>query len=319
MSSLQEAALIAVRDCMGAKPGESLLVIVDEGTRAVGEVLFDAGRSLGLESMIVEMLPRTRNGEEPPKAIAEIMKHVDILMAPTSKSLSHTVAREEACRQGVRCATLPGITEECMARCLAADYARIAARSQKYADILTRASTVRITNAEGTDITLNLQGREAGADTGILHNHGDFGNLPAGEAYIAPLEGTANGVFVCDGSMVGPKYVGSKITIRVKDGYAVEIEGGDAAEALRSVIDPLGKPARNVAELGIGTNDKAVLTGSVLEDEKVMGTIHIALGDNSHMGGVVCVPSHLDGIVLAPTVVVDGVTIMESGQFTDEV
>ena len=118
---------------------------------------------------------------------------------------------------------------------------------------------------------------------------------------------------------LGPRTVGSKITIRVKDGYAVEIEGGDAAEALRSVIDPLGKPARNVAELGIGTNDKAVLTGSVLEDEKVMGTIHIALGDNSHMGGVVCVPSHLDGIVLAPTVVVDGVTIMESGQFTDEV
>ena len=274
-------------------------------------------RSAGLEAMLVEMLPRTRNGEEPPRGIAEIMKHVDIVLAPTSKSLSHTVAREEASRAGVRCATLPGITDDCMARCLAADYAAVAARSRKYADILTRGSNVRITNADGTDLLLVIEGRRGEPDTGILHERGAFGNLPAGEAYIAPLEGKASGVFVADGAMAGREYVGDKICIEVEGGYAVAIEGGEAAKALETIIAPLGMAARNIAELGIGTNEMAVLTGSVLEDEKVMGTIHIAIGDNSHMGGVVSVPSHLDGIVLAPTVVVDGVTIMESGKFTD--
>jgi leucyl aminopeptidase (aminopeptidase T) len=317
MPSLQDAAIIAVRDCMGAKAGESMLVIMDEGTHRIGRALFEAGRLLGLEAMVVEMLPRTRNGEEPPRGIAEIMKHVDIVLAPTSKSLSHTVAREEASKAGVRCATLPGISEECMARCLAADYHAVAARSRKYADILTRGSSVRITNADGTDLTLVLDGRSGEPDTGILREPGAFGNLPAGEAYIAPVEGKANGVFVADGAMAGQEYVGEKVRIRVENGYAVDISGGKAAEVLESIIAPLGLAARNIAELGIGTNERAVLTGSVLEDEKVMGTIHIAIGDNSHMGGIVSVPSHLDGIVLAPTVVIDGVTIMESGKFTD--
>jgi leucyl aminopeptidase (aminopeptidase T) len=161
---------------------------------------------------------------------------------------------------------------------------------------------------------MSLAGRTGNADTGVYHNPGDFGNLPAGEAYIAPLEGTANGVFVVDGAMAGAGHLGERIKINVRDGYATDIEGGAAAAALQQMIDPLGRLARNIAELGIGTNEKARITGTVLEDEKVMGTIHIALGDNSHMGGTVAVPSHLDGIVLAPTVVVDGVTIMESGK-----
>jgi len=201
-----------------------------------------------------------------------------------------------------------------MARTLGADYAAVGARSRKYADVLTRGATVRITNGEGTDITMSLAGRTGNPDTGVYRNPGDFGNLPAGEAYIAPLEGTANGVFVVDGAMAGAGYLGERIKIHVRDGYATDIEGGAAAIALREMIDPLGRPARNIAELGIGTNERAMITGTVLEDEKVMGTIHIALGDNSHMGGTVAVPSHLDGIVLAPTVVVDGVTIMESGK-----
>jgi len=201
-----------------------------------------------------------------------------------------------------------------MARTLGADYAAVGARSRKYADVLTRGATVRITNGEGTDITMSLAGRAGNPDTGVYHSPGDFGNLPAGEAYIAPLEGTANGIFVVDGAMAGAGYLGERIKIHVRDGYAAEIEGSAAAAALQEMVSPLGLPARNIAELGIGTNEKAMITGTVLEDEKVMGTIHIALGDNSHMGGIVAVPSHLDGIVLAPTVVVDGVTIMDSGK-----
>jgi len=314
MSGLREAALVAVRDLMGATPGETLLVVMDDGTRSVGYALYQAAAELGCEAMAIEMIERRSHGEEPPAPVAQVMKHVDIVLAPTSKSISHTSARAEACAAGARCATLPGITEDCMARALGADYEAVGVRSRKYADVLTRGATVRITNTEGTDITMSLAGRTGNADTGVYHNPGDFGNLPAGEAYIAPLEGTANGVFVVDGAMAGAGHLGERIKINVRDGYATDIEGGAAAAVLQQMIDPLGRLARNIAELGIGTNEKARITGTVLEDEKVMGTIHIALGDNSHMGGTVAVPSHLDGIVLAPTVVVDGVTIMESGK-----
>ena len=77
----------------------------------------------------------------------------------------------------------------------------------------------------------------------------------------------------------------------------------------------MGRNARNVAELGVGTNKQATLTGNVLEDEKVFGTVHIAFGDNSSMGGKVSVESHLDGILLKPTLIIDGDTIIKDGEF----
>ncbi|MEA4883788.1 MAG: aminopeptidase [Clostridia bacterium] len=314
MSDLSRAAAVAVRDCMGARPGETVLIITDEGARTVGTALFDAAKSMGCEAMVIEMIPRTRNGEEPPAPIGELMKHVDVVLAPTSKSISHTAAREAACAAGARVATLPGITEDCMARTLAADYRVVGDIAARVAEVLTRASVVHITNENGTDITMSLEGRTAGPDGGMYHEPGDFGNLPAGEAYIAPVEGSAQGVFVVDGAMAGPQHTGERITIYVVDGYATRIHGGSAAESIEAMIAGLGMPARNIAELGVGTNGCARITGCVLEDEKVLGTIHIAIGDNSHFGGKVAVPSHLDGIVAAPTVTVDGVVIMESGR-----
>jgi leucyl aminopeptidase (aminopeptidase T) len=104
------------------------------------------------------------------------------------------------------------------------------------------------------------------------------------------------------------------IKIRVKNGYAVEISGGAGAAALRGKLEPLGAKAFNIAEFGIGTNDAARIIGSILEDEKVMGTIHIALGNNMSMGGTVDVPVHLDGIVKSPTVELDGALIMDRGK-----
>ncbi|MCR4426018.1 MAG: aminopeptidase, partial [Firmicutes bacterium] len=133
-------------------------------------------------------------------------------------------------------------------------------------------------------------------------------------AYIAPVEGTANGVIVVDGAMAGIGITENPITLEVRDGLVTRILGGPAARQLEDLIAPLGAPARNIAELGIGTNDRARLTGRVLEDEKVMGTIHLAIGDNSHFGGKVAVPSHLDGIILSPTLVIDGKSVMVNGE-----
>ncbi|MDI7246685.1 MAG: aminopeptidase [Bacillota bacterium] len=298
---------------MGVAPGESVLVVTDEKLREIGYALWDQARSLGAEAMLVEMMPRARNGEEPPAPIAAIMKAVDVVLAPTSKSLSHTAARREACAAGARIATLPGITPESMVRTLSADYSRIAGVSRRVAGILTSGRTARVTSPSGTDITMSIEGREGHPDTGIYRLPGDFGNLPAGEAYIAPVEGSASGVIVVDGAMAGPGVLEDHITMRVEDGYVTEISGGRAARSLEDAIAHLGKPARNIAELGVGTNDRAVITGKVLEDEKVLGTVHIAIGNNVSFGGTVDVPSHLDGIILKPTLVVDGVTVIENG------
>jgi leucyl aminopeptidase (aminopeptidase T) len=159
-----------------------------------------------------------------------------------------------------------------------------------------------------------IAGRQAHASSGLFRKKGQWGNLPTGEAYLAPLEGRSEGVVVVDGSMAGVGLISQPLRIVVEGGYATEITGGPEAAVLVSLLEPHGRDARTVAEFGIGTNDKATLTGIILEDEKVMGTIHVAFGDNKSMGGTVRVASHLDGLVKNPTVWFDDTKVMEEGR-----
>lgn len=310
---LQSAALIAVRDCMGVRPGERVLVVTDAPLRTIGYACHQAACDLGNEVLLVDMLPRRSNGEEPPPEVAWLMTQVDVVLCPTSKSLTHTDARRAASAAGRRVATLPGVTEAVMVRCMNADYQAIAERTARICDLMRRTSTIRVTAPAGTDITMPVGGREAHASSGLFREKGQWGNLPTGESYLAPLEGLSQGVVVVDGSMAGVGMVDRPIRIIVTDGYATEITGGESAAKLIALLEPHGKDARNVAEFGIGTNDRAILTGVILEDEKVMGTIHIAFGDNKSMGGSVRVASHLDGLVKLPTVWFDDVEVMRDG------
>lgn len=319
MSDLDRAADIAVKDCMGVKRGEFVLIIADKPSRDIGFALFDAAKRQGAEALFTEILPRSSNAEEAPRPVAELLKLVDAALIPTSMSLTHTETRREASRTGVRIATLPGITEEIMIRTLNADYFEIAKKSDAVADLLTKGSEVHITAPSGTDILLDIKGRNGLSDTGLNHTPGSFSNLPAGEGYVAPLEGKSNGVLVVDGSMAGVGLLSSEvIEIVIRDGYAEEITGGRGAEKLLSMMEPHGREARSLAELGIGTHGKAIITGNVLEDEKVIGTVHLAFGDNRSMGGVIRVASHLDGVVKEPTLEIDGETIIREGKLIVE-
>jgi aminopeptidase len=312
---LLSAARVAVGDCMGVKAGERVLIVTDEPLRTIGYALWQEAKSLGTEVMLVEMLPRKTNGEEAPPEIAELMKQVDVVLCPTSKSLTHTDSRRNASAKGVRIATLPGVTEEIMVRCMNADYNEIARKTYKLCEMLEKTETVRVTAPRGTDIAMPIKGRTAHASSGLFREKGQWGNLPTGEAYLAPVEGISNGVVVVDGSMASVGMVKTPIKIIVKDGFATDITGGSEAKRLIELLEPHGKDARTVAEFGIGTNDKAILTGAILEDEKVMGTIHIAFGDNKSMGGSVRVASHLDGLIKEPTVWFDDRVIMKDGRF----
>lgn len=313
-AELLSASTVAIRDCMGARAGERVLVVTDEPLRTIGFALQQAARGLGLDVLLVDMLPRRSNGEEPPPEVADLMTRADIVLCPTSKSLTHTDSRRAASLAGARVATLPGVTEAIMVRCMNANYHEIAARTHRLCERLERTKAVRVTAPGGTDITMPIAGRQAHASSGLFREKGQWGNLPTGEAYLAPLEGQSEGVVVVDGSMAGIGLLRQPIRITVEHGYATDIAGGADAQQLIALLEPHGRDARTVAEFGIGTNDKATLTGVILEDEKVMGTIHVAFGDNKSMGGTVRVASHLDGLVKNPTVWFDGVKVMEDGR-----
>lgn len=313
MTDLENAAAIAVRDCLGIQPTETLLIVTDPPLANLGRVLVEVARTMAGEVLLVEYSARELNGQEPPDPVPAVMTAVDAVLAVTSRSITHTAARRAATAAGARVATMPGITEECLVRTMNADYRAIAGRTEKVAAMLTAANKARLTSSIGTDIVMPLSGIAGIPSTGLILGRGTWGNLPSGEAYLRPEEGLSEGVVVVDGSLAGIGRLDEPVRITVEKGFAVKVEGGEQARRFEAQLDKVGRPARNVAELGVGTNDRAVLTGHILEDEKILGTVHIAFGNNASMGGTFDVPFHVDGILLRPTLELDGETVLRDG------
>ena len=177
---------------------------------------------------------------------------------------------------------------------------------------LSSANQARLTCPRGSDFTFDLSGREGIADDGALTARGAFGNLPCGEGFIAPLSGEGRIVVAATLASVG--LAEEPVELTVEDGRLLSAENGLGPrfiELLRSA----GEKGTNLAELGVGTNDCARLTGSVLEDEKILGTVHVAFGASAGIGGTVSVPIHLDVVVLEPTLEVGGELVLDGGQF----
>ncbi len=300
------AVEIIIRRCLGYRKGESLLIVCDGKTRELARKFYGKAQTLGAEPVLMEMPERKTHGEEPPAPVAGALKKADLALLLTSKSLSHTKARKEATKRcGTRIASLPGVTEAMLKRAIPVDYGALRRRAARISSILTEGKRVEIYTERGTSLTMSIRGRSGFADDGSYRTSGSFGNLPAGEACVGPCEGTADGRLVVDGSMPLTGRLGRPLEIIIKKGYAQNIPVAQMAPLVRS----LGRCALSVAELGIGLNPKAKVTGNVLEDEKAIGTAHIALGNNESFGGRVSCPSHLDFVFFDPVIVIDGVRL----------
>ncbi len=310
MSALRAAAETAVRQCLALEADESCVIVTDDKRESIGEALYAVASALTDDAVIVRYPPGETHGSEPPAPVAAAMAGGDVVLAPTTKSLSHTRARTEANDAGARVATLPGITEDVFTTGLDADYESIAAHCEDVREQVDGAEEIRVTTPAGTDITFEIGDREWLSDTGIVHEPGQMSNLPAGEVFISPEN--ADGTFVVDGTMRphGLLDDGQQLTFEVEDGLVTHISDDEIRTTVEAAAEDVGDAAYNLAELGIGTNVAVTdLVGSVLLDEKAGGTVHIAIGDNAGIGGEIEAPIHLDGILRDPTVSADGAVI----------
>jgi leucyl aminopeptidase (aminopeptidase T) len=311
MQDLGPAVSTVVRRCLAVAPGEDVLVIVDAATRRIGEALRDEAAAVGADAVLALMAERGTDGTEPPRPLAAALCDCDAFIAPTSRSLSHTTARKRASDAGVRGATMPGVTEDMLARVMAVDFAPMAARSRGVAKLLDAGTTARVTCPRGSDCTFDLTGRHGISDDGDLSAPGAFGNLPCGEAFVAPLGGDGRIV----ASSLAPLGVSAEPAIlTVTEGRIAAAERG-LGPAFLERLRVHGEPGANLAELGVGTNDCARLTGEVLEDEKILGSVHVAFGASAGIGGTVSVPIHLDVVVLDASLEIDGTPVLEAGRY----
>ena len=309
MPTIQNVAGVVWHQCIGAKRKEKALIIADPS----GERL-EIGKALAMECpcecRLMAMKPTGMAGREPDSGVAKAMGKADIVVAPTEFSITHTKATATARRNGARVVTMPGILKVSFIRAIPVDYDEMCKTNKRLHDILKNGSGVRVRTKMGTDMRMGImKGRRVANDNGITAERGGLNNLPAGEVAIAPKEGSSNGVVAFDLSSLN-NLLDRPFKVSVRDGHAVSCEHKQLWKILSGVEN-----GTNLAELGIGTNPKARVIGSILEDEKVRGTAHIAFGTSAALGGKVQTSLHLDSVFDKPTIEVDGKVVIEEGRF----
>jgi leucyl aminopeptidase (aminopeptidase T) len=229
--------------------------------------------------------------------------------------MTHTDATQRAMAAGARILVLRGVTEDMMLHgAINADYQQIAVRCAKLSQKMNDAARVHVRTALGTDLVMSLAGRQSLILDGIIKGPGRFVAMPDGETAIVPVEGSAQGTLIVEHTMDGVGLLDEPIRMRVAQGKVVSMEGGKAAQKLQQIVASADANATNIAEFAIGTNPKARLIGNMGEDKKREGTVHIAIGDSHVIGGTVKSDIHLDGLLLNPTVELDGEIVVDNGR-----
>lgn len=311
--SLRKGAETIIDQCLDVQEDESVLVLNDSNDEEIIDSLIDVLEERNLEHGLVVFEEPESHGEEPPEHVAEAMKDFDVVIAPTMKSLSHTEARKEANKKGSRVATLPTVDKEIWNSSLQADYQRVKEITEKVYSLLEEASEVTVTTPSGTELVFEVNIDTYHNDTGILNEKGAFGNLPAGEPNGYPEN--LNGTLVLDHFPFSPE--AEKVEIKDSRVVAVESSGTEASELEKAFNEH--DCSKNMAEFGFGTNPEATIIGNTLQDEKVLGTVHFAFGDNCSYVDEgderrnPC-PIHWDSVCENPTVYFDDKKILDSGE-----
>ena len=306
-----DGARVTIETCLNVKKNENVLILTDDSKESVAQSLYQAALETGASTIMAKIPDMEHDSQEPPVPVAKLMKDMDVIVITTETTMSHTMARRRASRAGARIATMPGITEQMMHEGgMTADFREIRRSILRVARKARRCKSLRVMSQIGTDLTMSIRGRTwITEDSGICHRRGEFTNLPAGELFVSPVEGTAEGTLMVDGSFI--KSLLNPVKVLVKDGYATRITG---AHDVVKELNKGGRDGRNIAKFGLGLNPKAQIIGRFLEDSKVLGTINVGFGDNSMFGGTVKCPVTLIGVVKNPTVVVDNVLVMKDGE-----
>jgi leucyl aminopeptidase (aminopeptidase T) len=303
------------------KEGERVLIITDSHFPShIPDLFVMKASELGAEPILMKMLPREHNGEEPPVLIAEAMKHADVIFELTTVFVHHSKARQEAHKAGARYLYLGGMTDELLGKpgAMDADFEAIAPTVEKIAHMITQSDEIRVTAPGGTNFRASIEGREGRALTGIARSFGSFGAPPDIEAGVIPVEGTGEGTIVADAYVVEVGLLSNPIRFGVEGGEVKRIEGtGPETENLKKVLHSVGnRKAYQIAEIGIGLNPKAEMIDNILSAEGKAGTAHIAIGstpgdrDAHFMGAGI----HLDLVFWLPDIYLDGKPIMKGGE-----
>ncbi len=334
MRSLEftRAADVVTDFTLGIKPGEDVLVVRDSrsgefpGVDALLEAVISATHRKGAEPQIISYVSRALAGMEPPGVVAEAMKSSDVVIIMTTLSILQTVATAEALKSGTRVLMLPPAryihnSPDLLYRLMPTDAKEEEERmklAEKVAAVFRKGREIKVTSPKGTEIVVGIGQLEVLHNPTTARQPGQMTIIPGGQILAGVTQGEADGKFVVDGS-ASPLYRVLKVPIElvVERGKVVEIRGAEDAREYRVLLESFSDPqVFEIAEVGVGINPRARLSGTPLEDERILGSAWIAVGTNVHLGGTVKAAIHSDCVMLPPvSLTVDGGLILNDRQF----
>ncbi len=341
---LRHAAEVALQQSLRVHPGERVLIVTNpaEEVSAISFALHDAAAAAGAVPVLVFQQPKTQLDFCEEEVVAALGTAPEVFISLSADRLGkdrkaiqnpYKIGKRQFDssfhyllygEKKIRGFWSPRVTIDSFIRAVPVDYGRLRRCCAEVKAVLDEAVSVRVTNGNGTDVSFSVAGRSAFADDGDFSFPGTGGNLPAGEAFVSPAVGTAEGVIVFDGSIsshAGEILIRRPIEVTVRAGFVERISGGEEADKLMETVamgeenalsfEKLGRlpkdmgpvyrrNARNIGELGIGLNPNARIIGNMLEDEKVYRTCHFAIGSNYDDDAPALI--HLDGLVSEPTI-----------------
>ena len=303
-------------NCGGVKEGETVLISTDTNKLRIAEALASAVYAVGATPIIVMIPPVKTHGAQLPEPIVAAFREADVFLQPSTWSQTHTKARVEAIKAGKRGSTMCEVTEDALCvGAIEADYEECDKLGRKLGAVLAESKEVQITSKAGTDIRGEVEGRPVQYETGLFREPGQFAAFPDSEINISPVEGTAEGKAVIDVSIMSVGItVYDPVTLSIKEGKVVDIQGGMAALKFRETLEALeDEKAFNYAEFGIGLNPCARLAATNLEDLGRLGNCHCGIGSNFAIGGKVLAPNHHDAMFKDASVYFDGKLVLDKG------
>ena len=300
------------------QPGEEVLILTDPTMQRYADAVSAVAHEAGASVTVCVIPIRDQDGQEPPPPVARAMAEAAVIFSPVRVSITHTRAMRSALEAGARVCMMTAYTDAIMtsSALLDTDFNAQADVCRRLGAAFTEGESVRLTSPHGTDLRFGIEGRVANVLTNIPEP-GELGPIPDIEVNVVPVTGSAEGTIIADASVpyLGIGILEEPIVCSVHEGYIVEMTGGDQADVLREHLNSFGdRHCFNVAELGVGLNPNARLTGEMLEDEGVMGTIHIGIGTSHTLGGEIVAPTHYDLIMWEPTITVDGQIVQRDKQ-----
>jgi leucyl aminopeptidase (aminopeptidase T) len=347
LATLNEAAKVAMRDVMGLREGEEVLIITNfEGdVFPIAKAIFEQTKELGGKPTLMVQEMKTIYTYAERLVLETIKANPDVYVSLSANKLGkdpfglqmgyigrdgkkydHIFDKLMDGDKRMRGFWSPTANVEMFKRCVAVDYDAMQSLAARIKKALDGGKEVHVTSPGGTDVTFSIKDRKAMVDDGNYRLPGMGGNLPAGETFVSPAIGSTEGVIAFDGTVDLPEgAVIPKKPVKVffKDGYVEKVTGGKEAVALLKVIEKgeamarekglkeEEKNARHLGELGIGINYAAKMTGNLLEDEKLGKTVHFAIGNNYDYDAKALI--HQDCLVMKPNLWVDGKQIMKDG------